>query len=68
MVYYDETNMHEMIDVAENNNRKEYVICQYWICNHRFKFQDSVCNQCLGLTMFCLINVRDIAIITVKVY
>ena len=68
MVYYNEINMHEMIDLAENNNSKEYVICQYWIFNHRFKVQDSVCNQYLGLTMFCLINVRNLAIITAKVY
>ena len=40
------------------------MICHYFF-NHRFKFQDSVCNGCLVFTILC-INISDIAIITTK--
>ena len=33
--------------------------------DHGFKFQDSICNGCIGLTILCL-NLREIAIIAVK--
>ena len=39
--------------------------CHYWFFYHGLKFQDSVCNGCPYLTMLS-VNVRDIAIITVK--
>ena len=44
----------------------------YWFFNHRFQFQDSVCNDCHDLTNVChdlttlSLNRSDIAIITVK--
>ena len=41
------------------------MICHYWFFNHGFKFQDSVCNGCLDLTILS-VNISDIAIITVK--
>ena len=33
--------------------------------NHRFRFQNSVCNGCHDLTMLCF-NISDTAIIAVK--
>ena len=33
--------------------------------NHEWKFQDSVCNGCHGLTMLS-VNISNIAIITIK--
>ena len=41
------------------------MICHYWFFNHRFKFQDSVCNGCHDLEIWS-VNISDIAIITVK--
>ena len=41
------------------------MICHYCFFNHGFKFQDSICNGCHDVTMLNL-NIRDIAIITVK--
>ena len=35
------------------------------VFNHRFKFQDYVCNSCHDFTMLCFIR-SDITIITVK--
>ena len=40
-------------------------ICHYRFFNHGFEFQDSVCNDCHDLTMLS-VNIRDIAIITIK--
>ena len=55
----------EGTDLAKSNNRKKCMICHYRFFNHRFEFQDSVCNGCHDLTMLS-VNIRDIAIITVK--
>ena len=41
------------------------MVCHYWLFNHGFKVQESVCNDCHDLTMLCL-NISDITIITVK--
>ena len=65
MLYYDRNDLSEGIDVAKSNNRKEYMVCHYWVFNHGFNFQDSVCNGCHDLTMLCL-NIGDIVMITVK--
>ena len=35
------------------------------LCNQGFKFQDSVCNGCHGLTMLS-VNISDIAIMTIR--
>ena len=49
------------------NNKKPCIICRYWYFKQGFKFQDSRCNGCHGVTMFCL-NIGDIAIIAVKAF
>ena len=41
------------------------MICNYFLFNHGFKFQDSVCNGFHDLTMLSD-NISDITIITVK--
>ena len=46
-------------------NSKKCTIWHYCFFNHRFEFQDFVCNSCHDLTMLCL-NISDIAIIFVK--
>ena len=38
------------------------MICHYWLFNHGFKFQDSVCNGCHDLTMLS-VNINDVAIL-----
>ena len=54
-----------IIDPTKSNKSKECIIFHYWFFNHRFKFQDSVCNGCHNLTMLSP-NIRDIDIITTK--
>ena len=41
------------------------MICHYWLFNHAFKFQDSVCNDYHDLTMLS-VNIKDITIMTIK--
>ena len=65
MQYYDRTDLSEGIDVAESNNGEECIFCYYWFLNHGFKFQNSVCNGFLDLTMM-RVNLSYIAIITVQ--
>ena len=65
MLYYDKIDISDGIDPTKSNKSRECMICHYWFFNHRFKFQDHVCNHCHDLTMLCL-NISDIAIITVK--
>ena len=65
MLYYDKIDKSDGIDSTKSNKSPECMICHYWLFNHRFKFQDHVCNDCHDLTMLCL-NISDIAIITVK--
>ena len=65
MLYYDRIHISEGTDPTKSNKSREYMICQYWFFNHRFKFQYSACNGCHDLTMLS-INISDIAIITVK--
>ena len=67
MLHYYRIDLSKGIDVAESNNNKECIICNYWYFNHEFKFQNSVCNGCHDLTMSFL-NLSDIAIVTVKNY
>ena len=58
--YYNGIDKSRGNDLAESNNNKEFMICHYWFFNHRFNFQDCVCNGCPGLTMlsvnYCLIH------------
>ena len=65
MLYYDINDASEGIDLTKSNRSKECMICYYWFFNHRFKFQDSICNGCHDLTMLS-VNISDIAIITIK--
>ena len=65
MLYYDRIDISEGIHPTKSNRIKEYMICCYWFFNHRFKFQDSVCNSCHDLTILS-VNIRNNTIITVK--
>ena len=65
MLYYGRSDISKEIDPTKCNNSKECMICHYWFFDHGFKFQDSACNSCHDLTIFCL-NISDIAIITIK--
>ena len=65
MLYYDRIIISEGSDLAKSNSSKEFMICHYWFFNHGFKFQDSICNGCHDLTMLS-VNIRDLAIITIK--
>ena len=65
MLYDDNIEISEGIDVAKNSNSKECMICHYQLFNHRLKFQNSVCNGSHDLRMLTL-SINDIGIITVK--
>ena len=65
MVHYNRIDVSEGTDRTKSNKSRECMICHYCFFNHGFKFQDSVCNGCLDLTILCL-NISDITIITVK--
>ena len=57
--------VYDNINLVNNNNSKECMICHYGFFNHGFKFQDSVCNGCHVLTMLS-VNISNIAIITIE--
>ena len=65
MLCYERIDINEGIDLAKSNNSKECMIFHYWLFNHGFEFQDSVCNGCHDLSMLS-INVSDIASIIIK--
>ena len=65
MLYYKRIDIGEEIDPTKSNKSKECMFRRYWFFNHGFKSQDSVCNCCHDLTMLSF-NIRDIAIITLK--
>ena len=65
MLYYKRIDISEEIDPTKTNKSKECMFRRYWFFNHGFKSQDSVCNCCHDLTMLSF-NIRDIAIITLK--
>ena len=65
MLYYKRIDISEEIDPTKSNKSKECMFGRYWVFNHGFKSQDSVCNCCHDLTMLSF-NIRDIAIITLK--
>ena len=65
LLYYNRNNVSEEIDLAKSSNKKECMICSYWVFNHGFEFQDHPCNSCHDLTMLSL-NISDVTIITVK--
>ena len=41
------------------------MICHYWLFNHEFKYQDSVCNDCHDL-LIKWVNISNITIMTFK--
>ena len=43
MLHYDRVDLSKGIDLS---NSKECMIYPYWLFNHGFKFQDSICNGC----------------------
>ena len=50
MLYYDNTDVSEGIDVNKTRKSKECGICNCWsFLNKGFKFQSNVCNRCLDL-------------------
>ena len=65
MLYYDRIDISEGMGPTKSNKSRECMIRHYFFFNHGFKFQDYICNGCHDLTMLS-INIRDIAIITVK--
>ena len=65
MLYYDRIGLGEEIDLTKSKNSKELIVCHYCYFNHELKFQNTICNGCHDLTMFCL-NFSDIAIMTVE--
>ena len=65
MLYYDRINISKGIHYVKISSSKECMVCHYWFFNHRFKYHDSVCNDCHDLLRQC-VNVSDIVIITIK--
>ena len=64
-MYYDRIDIRKGIDLAKSNNSKEFMICNYWLFKHAFKFKDSICNGCHDLPILN-VNISDVAVITVK--
>ena len=44
MLYYDRVDISKGTDPAKNSNNK-CMVCHYWFFNHKFEFQNSVCND-----------------------
>ena len=64
MLYYDRIDIRP--DITKNNNNKECIICNFWVFNHSFKFQDFACNGCHDLAIL-ITNIRIIAIMAIKI-
>ena len=62
MLYYDRINISDGTDPTKSNKCKDCMIFHYWIFNHGFKFQNSVCNVCHNLTVLS-VDIRDIVTI-----
>ena len=68
MIYYDEVDASEGIDVNKTSESKECDICHYWyLLNKGFKFQTYVSNRCHDLLMMSM-NLSDNAILNIIVY
>ena len=65
MLYYDRVDLREGIDFPMSSNSKEYMTQHYWFFNHKFKFENSVCDDCRDVTMLPL-DKSGIVIITTK--
>ena len=46
MLYYDRIGIGDEIDPTKSNKSRDCMICHYFLFNHEFKFQDSLCNGC----------------------
>ena len=62
---YDRFGTSKGVEFAKSNNSKECINFHYWFFNRGFEFENSVCNVCHDLKMFCT-NLSDIVIVTVK--
>ena len=62
MLYYDRIDISDGIDPTKSNKCKDCMIFHYWIFNHGFKFQDSMCNVCHNLTVLS-VDISDIVTI-----
>ena len=62
MLYYDRIDISDGIDPTKSNKCKDCMIFHYWIFNHGFKFQNSVCNVCHNLTVLS-VDISDIVTI-----
>ena len=66
MLYYDRIDVSEGIDVNKKSESKERDVCHYWyLFNHNFKFQPSICNRYHGLSVMS-VNLSNIAILNIK--
>ena len=66
MIYYDRTDVSEVINVSRTSKSKKCDIFRYWyFLNKGFKFQPNVCNRCHDLLMISM-NLSDIAILNIK--
>ena len=66
MIYYDKTDVSEVIDVNKTSASKECDVFHYWyFLNYSCKFQPNVCNRCHDLLMMS-VNLGDIAILNIK--
>ena len=65
MLYHDRIDTSKETDPAKGSSSEECMVCHYWVFNHGFKYQDSVCNGCHDLLIQC-VNINDIAILTVE--
>ena len=66
MLYFDRTDVSQVIDVNKTSKSKECNIFHY-LCflNKSFKFQPNVCNRCHDLLMTSM-NLKDMAILNIK--
>ena len=65
MLYFDRIDISEEIDLAKSNSSKKCIFLTIFFFNHRFEFEDFICNGCHDLSTLS-VNISDIAKITVK--
>ena len=66
MLYFDNIDVSEGIDVNKKSASKECDICHYWyILNKGFQFQPNFCNRCRDLLMISM-NHSDTIILNIK--
>ena len=65
MLYFDRIDISEEIDLAKSNSSKKCIFLTIFFFNHRFEFEDFICNGCHDLSTLS-VNISDIAMITVK--